>query len=91
MSIFRNVLIVSFLAGGLVAANAKDRPEQEFTRTINREFGTTADGMTANKDTNSVSRRNVVCMIVPPNRDRPHSRSRKCGGTANIAVWHESQ
>ncbi|GAB4487246.1 MAG: hypothetical protein OHK0019_02030 [Saprospiraceae bacterium] len=47
MSIFRNLLLCCFLAGSFIVANAKNGPEQEFTKTINREFGTTADGMTA--------------------------------------------
>ncbi len=48
MPIFRNFLVFCFLAGGIFAAKANDdRPKQEFTRTLNREFSTTADGMTA--------------------------------------------
>ena len=42
----RTVLLLCFMAGGALAARA-DCPSQEFSRTINREFGTTADGMTA--------------------------------------------
>lgn len=44
---FRNILIVCFLTAGILTAKASGGPEQEFTRSINREFGTTADGMTA--------------------------------------------
>ncbi|MBV6441516.1 MAG: hypothetical protein DYG98_06250 [Haliscomenobacteraceae bacterium CHB4] len=47
VSVFRNILIFCFLAGRIFAANADVQPAQEFTRNINREFGTTADGMTA--------------------------------------------
>jgi hypothetical protein len=46
MPIFRNILIFCLLAGSAFIANANN-PDQEFTRSINREFGTTADGMTA--------------------------------------------
>lgn len=42
----RTVLLLCFMAGGTLAARA-DCPKQEFSRTVNREFGTTADGMTA--------------------------------------------
>ncbi len=44
---FRNILLICFLAGGFLVAKADECPPQEFTRNINREFGTTADGMTA--------------------------------------------
>lgn len=48
MRIFRNLLVFCFLAGGILVAKANDNhPKQEFTRTLNREFSTTADGMTA--------------------------------------------
>lgn len=48
MPLIRYILLVCFLAGGTFAAHANNRQDvQEFTRTINREFGTTADGMTA--------------------------------------------
>jgi hypothetical protein len=47
MPIFRSILIFCLLAGGIFVAHANHHPEQEFTRNINREFGTTADGMTA--------------------------------------------
>jgi flagellar basal body rod protein FlgC len=47
MPVSRSLLILCFLAGGMLAAKANDYPKQEFTRTINREFGTTADGTTA--------------------------------------------
>ena len=44
----RNILALCFLAGNILIARANGScPEQEFTRSINREFGTTADGMTA--------------------------------------------
>lgn len=43
---FRNILILCLLVGSLFSARA-ETPIQEFTRAINREFGTTADGMTA--------------------------------------------
>ena len=42
----RTVLLLCLMAGGTLAAGA-DCPSQEFSRTINREFNTTADGMTA--------------------------------------------
>ncbi len=43
----RTVLFLCLLAGGALTASCADCPKQEFSRTINREFGTTADGMTA--------------------------------------------
>jgi len=43
---FRKILILCLLAGSLFTVRAES-PTQEFTRTINREFGTTTDGMTA--------------------------------------------
>lgn len=42
----RTVFLLCFIAGGILTARA-DCPKQEFTRNINREFSTTADGMTA--------------------------------------------
>ena len=47
MPLIRNILMVCFLAGGALLAKADSSPTQEFTRNINREFGTTAEGMTA--------------------------------------------
>ena len=47
MPLIRNILMVCFLAVGALSAKADSSPTQEFTRNINREFGTTAEGMTA--------------------------------------------
>ncbi len=41
------ILISAFLLPNAAAALAPSCPDQEFTRTINREYGTTANGMTA--------------------------------------------
>lgn len=42
----RNILALCFLVSSTLTLRAEE-PKQEFTRAINREFGTTADGMTA--------------------------------------------
>ncbi|MCB9306659.1 MAG: hypothetical protein H6565_08685 [Lewinellaceae bacterium] len=42
----RTLLLLCFVIAGMLPAQANG-PKQEFTRTINREFGTTVDGMTA--------------------------------------------
>ncbi|MBK8196338.1 MAG: DUF4097 family beta strand repeat protein [Lewinellaceae bacterium] len=48
MSSLRILLLLCFFTGGiLTTTRAADGPRQEFTRSINREFNTTSDGMTA--------------------------------------------
>jgi len=47
MPISRILLVFCLLAGATLVAKANNGPAQEFTRTYNREFSTTADGMTA--------------------------------------------
>ena len=42
----RTIFLLCLIAGGVSTLRANG-PKQEFTRNINREFGTTADGMTA--------------------------------------------
>lgn len=45
---WRTVLLLALLLAGTTTARAlDDRPQREFSRTINREFGTTANGLTA--------------------------------------------
>ena len=46
MPMLRTLLLLCFVIAGMLPAQANG-PKQEFTRTINREFGTTVDGMTA--------------------------------------------
>lgn len=43
----RTIFLLCLVAGGVSTLRADNGPKQEFTRNINREFGTTADGMTA--------------------------------------------
>ncbi|MBX2891110.1 MAG: DUF4097 family beta strand repeat protein [Saprospiraceae bacterium] len=47
MPTLRILFALSFWVAGTCVAQANEKPTLEFTRTINREFNTTSDGMTA--------------------------------------------